>query len=85
VEQVTDKRTSATKDYTIWCRFSKPLPPGSKAAAQVAVGQTVTIRGKMTGAGVGPQDPQATLNECVLVSGGAASAGTVRLGDLPAK
>jgi predicted Zn finger-like uncharacterized protein len=67
LEPVTDRKSSAAKEYTIWCRFGTPLAPGGKAAEQAAVGKTVTVRGRMTGAGVGPQDPQATLNECVLV------------------
>jgi hypothetical protein len=67
VEPVVHRRTRVRKEYRIWCRLDPPVPPGSKAAARLAVGETVTLRAKLTGAGVGPEDPQATLNKCALV------------------
>jgi hypothetical protein len=72
LEPVVDKKTSARDTYRIWCRFSQPIQPGSPAAAQVAMGQRVTIRGRLTGADLG--SPQATLNDCALVAGRAAPA-----------
>jgi hypothetical protein len=62
---VTDSRKSGTKDYKIHCRFKEPVPPEDGKFAGLGKGKTVMIQGHLTGAMAG--QPDATLNECVIV------------------
>jgi hypothetical protein len=61
--QVEDLKTHEKKVFSINCRIPKPVPK-----ANAPVGAMVTVRGRLTGASKG----LATLNECVVVSAGAA-------------
>jgi hypothetical protein len=59
--------TGMMKPFVIQCKFSNP--PAGDQAAELAVGKTVVVRGKL--GGVSYIDRRATLNECALVSPGA--------------
>lgn len=62
--QVKDEKTGTMKPFLIQCKFDTPLPTGDKVA-DLAVGKTITIRGKLVLASY--VDRKATLDNCVLV------------------
>jgi hypothetical protein len=61
--EVKDKKTGTMQPFLILCKFATPLPGGDKAA-DLAVGKTVTVRGKLSQySAIGKK---ATLTECAL-------------------
>jgi hypothetical protein len=65
--EVKDKRTGVMKPFLIQCKFATPVPTGDRAA-DLAVGKTITVRGKL--GTVSYIDRKAILNDCALVSPG---------------
>jgi hypothetical protein len=60
---VSNKNKPAAKEFKIYCNFSNVPQAERDKLATVKVGQTVTVRGNLTG----PAEAHADFNFCVLV------------------
>jgi len=61
--KIKDPKSGKPDDWIVFCGLKTPVPPTETLAGDLAVGKTVTIRGKLSGGGNG----QATLYGCEIV------------------
>lgn len=60
---VKDPKTGKADEWAVFCGLKTPVRTGDEAAAALAVGKTVTVRGQLSAGGNG----QATLLDCEVV------------------